>query len=139
MLHDFDKELNQLVSIRIRKERRNIKPNISERMADKVAEFGGSWKFIFISSGIFILWVLINTYIPALAFDKKPFILLNLVLSFLAIFQAPFILMSQSRISDIDRSRDEKEYRLNIKTELEIKALHEKMDKLIAEYQKSIR
>lgn len=138
MLPNFDKEFNNLVSIRIRKERRNIKPKFSERMADKVAEFGGSWKFIFISSAIFTIWVWVNTYIPALTFDKKPFILLNLVLSFLSIFQAPFILMSQNRMSDIDRNRDEKEYKLNIKTELEIKALHEKMDKLIDKCSKSL-
>lgn len=131
MLQNFDRELDKLVTRKIKKERKYDKPSFAERMADKVAEFGGSWKFIFISISVFSTWVIINTYVPEFMFDKKPFTLLNLVLSFLAIFQAPFVLMSQNRISNIDRRRDEKEYRLNIKTELEIKGLHEKLDKLL--------
>lgn len=126
-----DKELNKLVNRKFSYEQKREKPTFGERMADKVADFGGSWTFIFCSLIVFGAWIAFNTYFIAYAFDKKPFILLNLLLSFLAIFQAPFILMSQNRISDIDRKRDEKEYKLSLKSELEIKEVNEKLDMII--------
>lgn len=131
MNDDNEKELNRIVNRKFQNEKKRDKPTYAERMADKVAEFGGSWTFIISAVVIFGIWICFNTYCLAYAFDRKPFILLNLVLSFLAIFQAPFILMSQNRISEIDRKRDEKEYKLSLKSELEIKQLNEKLDMII--------
>lgn len=100
-----------------------------QRIADKVASFGGSWKFIIIFAGIIFSWVLINTFILLKKpFDPYPFILLNLVLSCLAALQAPVIMMSQNRQSAKDRYQAEHDYQVNLKAELEIRHLHEKMD-----------
>lgn len=103
-----------------------------QRIADKVADFGGSWTFIF-SFGIFlILWMVINVwFLTKKPFDPYPFILLNLILSTLAAIQAPVIMMSQNRQEDKDRKRGESDYKINLKAELEIKLLHEKIDHLI--------
>ena len=105
---------------------------VGERMADVVAEFGGSWRFI-ISFGVVILvWMTFNVIAFNRAdFDPYPFILLNLVLSCLAALQAPIIMMSQRRQEAKDRLRSENDYRVNLKAELEIRHLHEKMDHLI--------
>lgn len=101
------------------------------RLADKIAAFGGSWKFI-ISFGIILLfWVLANVYLLMQPFDPYPFILLNLVLSSLAALQAPVIMMSQNRQEAKDRLRSEQDYRINLKAELEIKALHDKLDHIL--------
>lgn len=103
-----------------------------ERLSDKIAEFGGSWSFI-ISFIIFMfLWISINVFIFInKGFDPYPFILLNLILSCLAALQAPIIMMSQNRKEQIDRKRAENDYKINLKAELEIKNLHEKIDFLI--------
>lgn len=135
---DEEKELDKLVNKIFQAEKRKDKPNFAERMADKVAQFGGSWLFIFISIIFFSCWIVINTFLVQIAWDKYPYILLNLILSFLAIFQAPFILMSQNRISDIDRKRDEKEYKISLKSELEIKQLNEKLDMIIFHLQQKV-
>jgi uncharacterized membrane protein len=105
---------------------------IGERLADRIADFGGSWTFI-CSFGAFILvWVLINTVVLlARPFDPYPFILLNLFLSCLAAIQAPIIMMSQNRQEARDRLRSENDYRVNLKAELEIRHLHEKLDHLL--------
>lgn len=104
-----------------------------ERLADHVAEFGGSWTFILIFVGVLILWVVINiTALNAQPFDPYPFILLNLVLSCLAALQAPVIMMSQRRQEVKDRLRAENDYRVNLKSELEIRQLHEKIDHQLA-------
>lgn len=105
---------------------------IGERLADQVAEFGGSWKFISFFGGVLFFWILINTLLlTQKPFDPYPFILLNLVLSCLAALQAPIIMMSQNRQEDRDRLRSEEDYRVNLKAELEIRHLNEKIDHLL--------
>lgn len=112
---------------------------LGQRVADNVADFGGSWKFI-ISFGIFILlWISTNFYILAnKGFDPFPFILLNLILSCLAALQAPVIMMSQNRLEEKDRERAKKDYMINLKSELEIRMLHEKLDHLIMHQQEEL-
>lgn len=103
-----------------------------ERIADKVAEFGGSWRFIIIFGVILILWVAINSIVLLVKpFDPYPFIFLNLILSCLAAIQAPIIMMSQNRQETRDRLRSENDYRINLKAELEIRHLHIKIDQLL--------
>lgn len=109
---------------------------LGQRMADRIATFGGSWKFI-ISFGAFLLiWIMINVLmLRNRAFDPFPFILLNLILSCLAAMQAPFIMMSQNRLEEKDRERAKKDYMINLKSELEIRILHEKIDHLMIHQQ----
>jgi uncharacterized membrane protein len=103
-----------------------------QRIADRVAAFGGSWTFIIIFFFVLVLWMLVNTTIVlAHPFDPFPFILLNLVLSCLAAIQAPIIMMSQNRQEARDRLRSENDYQVNLKAELEIRHLHEKLDVLL--------
>jgi uncharacterized membrane protein len=103
-----------------------------ERLADIVAEFGGSWKFIISFGVVLVLWMAFNVWaVTQRVFDPYPFILLNLVLSCLAAIQAPVIMMSQKRQEAKDRLRSENDYRVNLKAELEIRHLHEKVDHLI--------
>jgi uncharacterized membrane protein len=105
---------------------------LGERLADKIAEFGGSWRFILSFSGVFLLWIAINSFaLIWRPFDPFPFILLNLVLSCLAAIQAPIIMMSQNRQEAKDRLRSEHDYSINLKAELEIRHLHEKVDHLL--------
>jgi uncharacterized membrane protein len=106
---------------------------VGQRIADRVAQVGGSWGFI-IGFGVFIaVWVSINTFILlGRAFDPYPFILLNLALSLLAAIQAPVILMSQNRQAARDRLAAEHDYEVNLKAEIEIAALHEKLDQIRA-------
>jgi uncharacterized membrane protein len=105
-----------------------------EKMADKVASFGGSWTFISIFMGVMVIWIFLNSFILIKlvkgSFDPYPYILLNLVLSMLAAIQAPIILMSQNRQAYKDRLSAEHDYEVNLKAELEIIGLHEKMDAL---------
>jgi uncharacterized membrane protein len=103
-----------------------------ERVSDFVADFGGSWKFIISFFAVLLLWIGFNVWVVTQAvFDPYPFILLNLVLSCLAAIQAPIIMMSQKRQEAKDRLRSENDYRVNLKAELEIRHLHEKLDHLI--------
>jgi uncharacterized membrane protein len=103
-----------------------------ERLADIIAGFGGSWLFIIIFSTIILFWIAVNSWaIIHRPFDPYPYILLNLVLSCLAAIQAPVIMMSQNRQEDRDRLRAENDYRINLKAELEIRHLHEKLDHLL--------
>ena len=103
-----------------------------ERLADKLADFGGSWRFIGIFSGVLFLWMVINSSLLIWKpFDPYPFIFLNLILSCLAAIQAPVIMMSQNRQEARDRLQAEHDYRVNLKAELEIRHLHEKMDHLL--------
>jgi uncharacterized membrane protein len=105
---------------------------LGERWADELANFGGSWRFIGIFCGVLFLWVVTNSaLIIWKPFDPYPFIFLNLVLSCLAAIQAPVILMSQNREEARDRLQAEHDYRVNLKAELEIRHLHEKMDHLL--------
>lgn len=104
-----------------------------ERMADRVADFGGSWAFIVSFTAVLVAWMAVNTAgLLARPFDPYPFILLNLVLSSLAAVQAPVIMMSQKRQETKDRQRAENDYRVNLKAELEVRLLHEKLDHQIA-------
>lgn len=103
-----------------------------EKIADKVAAFGGSWMFIISFFAFILLWMIVNIYFFASApFDPYPFILLNLILSCLAAIQAPIIMMSQNRQEQKDRQRNEHDYKINLKAELEIKLLSEKIDHLL--------
>lgn len=103
-----------------------------QRMADKIAEFGGSWSFIISFFTFIVIWIAFNTFmLITQKFDPYPFILLNLILSCLASIQAPIIMMSQNRQEQKDRKRAEKDYKINLKAELEIKLLSEKMDHLL--------
>jgi uncharacterized membrane protein len=110
-----------------------------QRIADRVASFGGSWTFI-ISFGVFLaLWIAVNVFwLANKAFDPFPFILLNLILSSLAALQAPVIMMSQNRQEEKDRERSKKDYMINLKSELEIRMLHEKIDHLILNEQQEV-
>jgi uncharacterized membrane protein len=108
------------------------KLTFGERLADKVADYGGSWRFIGIFMGMLFVWIVINAIVLAQKpFDPYPFILLNLILSCIAAIQAPVIMMSQNRQEAKDRLRSEYDYRVNLKAELEIRHLHEKLDHLL--------
>jgi uncharacterized membrane protein len=108
------------------------KLTFGERLADKVADYGGSWRFIGIFMGMLFVWIAINSVVLAQKpFDPYPFILLNLILSCIAAIQAPVIMMSQNRQEAKDRLRSEYDYRVNLKAELEIRHLHEKLDHLL--------
>ena len=107
---------------------------LGQKMADKVAAFGGSWFFILIFSGVLILWIFLNTLVfISHPFDPYPFILLNLVLSSVAALQAPIIMMSQNRKEEKEHKRAENDYLINLKGELEIRMLHQKIDSLLKE------
>jgi uncharacterized membrane protein len=107
---------------------------LGERMADRVAEFGGSWTFIMLFAAFLVVWALINTLVLATrAFDPYPFIFLNLLLSMIAAIQAPIIMMSQNRQGKKDRENAEHDYEVNLKAELEIMSLHEKLDEMRTE------
>ena len=109
------------------------KLTLGEFLADRIATFGGSWRFIIVFGSVLVVWILINTIaLAAKPFDPYPFILLNLILSCLAAIQAPVIMMSQNRQESKDRLRSEHDYRINLKAELEIRHLHEKVDHLLS-------
>ena len=108
------------------------KLTFGERLSDQIAEFGGSWKFLISFGAVLVIWIAINGVILVThAFDPYPFILLNLILSCLAAVQAPIIMMSQNRAEARDRLRAENDYKVNLKAELEIRHLHEKIDHLL--------
>lgn len=105
-----------------------------QKISDKVARFGGSWAFIISFFVVLIGWILFNTIAPNRDdFDPYPFILMNLVLSCIAALQAPIIMMSQNRVEEKDRQRSENDYMINLKAELEIRALNQKIDMLLEE------
>ena len=108
------------------------KLTFGERLSDSIAAFGGSWTFIIVFTLILLVWIGVNSFILAnRAFDPYPYILMNLVLSALAALQAPVIMMSQNRSEARDRLRGENDYKINLKAELEIRHLHEKIDHLL--------
>ena len=116
-----------------KEERREL--SLGDRLADRLAGFGGSWGFILTFGGVMVFWILLNGgLLLARPFDPYPFILLNLVLSCLAALQAPVIMMSQNRLEERDRQRAEGDYKVNLKAELEIRHLHEKMDFLLHQH-----
>lgn len=135
-LHDAElKLLDHLRTLR-RKERERKPPDLGDRLtrgqkiADVVAATMGSWSFIIIQSTVLFVWIVLNVTAYVREWDPYPFILLNLALSFQAAYAAPFIMMSQNRQQDIDRKEAESDYRINIKAELEIELLHEKIELL---------
>jgi uncharacterized membrane protein len=108
------------------------KLTFGQRLSDRIASFGGSWRFIISFGVVIVFWIAINVVLLATrAFDPFPFILLNLILSCLAALQAPVIMMSQNRVEARDRLRAENDYKVNLKAELEIRHLHEKIDHLL--------
>ena len=130
--------LNSILSKEIISENSNKvyskKQLIGQNIADSVAKFGGSWTFILIFIFILLFWIILNSIaLMKKPFDPYPYILLNLVLSCLAALQAPVIMMSQNRQEEKDRIRAENDYQVNLKAEIEIKILHEKLNHLITD------
>lgn len=126
-----------LLSDKLDDEIKNI--SFGQKVADKVATFGGSWTFILSFLGFLIIWIIINVvFLTEKGFDPYPFILLNLILSCIAALQAPVIMMSQNRTEERDRERAKKDYMINLKSELEIRILHEKVDHLIMHQEQSM-
>ncbi|MBK9256892.1 MAG: DUF1003 domain-containing protein [Saprospiraceae bacterium] len=122
---------NSILSENIQDEKEN-ELSFGQKLADQVAEFGGSWSFIISFFSFIVVWVIVNIwFLAAKPFDPFPFILLNLLLSCLAAIQAPIIMMSQNRLEQKDRQRGEHDYKINLKAELEIKLLSEKIDHLL--------
>jgi uncharacterized membrane protein len=103
---------------------------MGQRVADAVAATMGSWTFIIVQSFLLVVWIALNVTAYVQQWDPYPFILLNLALSFQAAYAAPFIMMSQNRQQDIDRKSAEDDFKINIKAELEIELLHQKIDQL---------
>ena len=115
------------------------KSTFGERVADRIAEFGGSWSFIIIFFSVLTCWIIVNVWwLTKEAFDPFPFILLNLILSCLAAIQAPIIMMSQNRQEAKDRIRSEHDYKINLKAELEIQLLHKKIDHILIHQSKRL-
>ena len=108
------------------------KYTLGQRAADAIAKFAGSWAFIFSFTGVLVLWMAVNAVLAARAFDPYPFILLNLVLSCIAAIQAPLIMMSQNRQEEKDRRRAENDYKVNLKTEIMIEDLYDKVNAILA-------
>lgn len=110
-----------------------------QKLSDKVAHFGGSWRFIIIFGVILLFWIIINVVVlKSSAFDPYPFILMNLILSCIAALQAPVIMMSQNRQEEKDRMRNENDYLINLKSEIVIRSLDQKMDLLLREQIKTL-
>ena len=107
-----------------------FKLTLGQRIADSVAATMGSWTFIIVQSALLTVWIVLNVTAYVQNWDPYPFILLNLALSFQAAYAAPFIMMAQNRQQDIDRASAESDHRVNIKAELEIELLHQKLDAL---------
>ena len=137
--HQLDEDeaqlLKKLREVR-RKQRGHTAPHhtaqltTGQRIADAVAATMGSWRFIIIQTTILVFWIALNVTAYVQRWDPYPFILLNLALSFQAAYAAPFIMMSQNRQQDVDRKEAAADYQINIKAELEIELLHQKIDEL---------
>ena len=132
--HDMSDEevLNLLADSKISESPATEKYTLGQRAADAIAKFAGSWAFIFAFTGVLVLWMVANTILAAKAFDPYPFILLNLVLSCVAAIQAPLIMMSQNRQEEKDRRRAENDYKVNLKTEIMIEDLYDKVNAILA-------
>jgi uncharacterized membrane protein len=116
----------------------NKMASIGEKISDKVAEVAGSWAFIISFCAILIFWIILNTVFLLKPYDKYPYILLNLLLSCVAALQAPIIMMSQNRQEQKDRIRAENDYKVNLKSEVIIEDMHNKLDKLISNQEEII-
>ena len=141
------KKLTQIVSIAVEEEKllsdklnefEDHHPPFKSRLADNVASFGGSWQFIISFGIVMLLWISVNVFLLKKAFDPFPFILLNLVLSTVAALQAPIIMMSQNRKEEKDRQRAINDYMINLKSEIEVRNLHGKLDLLMTEQMKTL-
>ena len=132
--HDMTDEevLNLLADSQISARPENDRITLGQRAADAIARFAGSWAFIFSFTGVLVAWMVINVILAAKAFDPYPFILLNLVLSCVAAIQAPLIMMSQNRQEEKDRRRAENDYKVNLKTEIMIEDLYDKLNAVLA-------
>ena len=134
--HDMtDEEVLNLLAdskISVRPESGKEKYTLGQRAADTIAKFAGSWAFIFSFTGVLVLWMVVNALLATKAFDPYPFILLNLVLSCVAAIQAPLIMMSQNRQEEKDRRRAENDYKVNLKTEILIEDLYDKVNAILA-------
>ena len=134
--HDMtDEEVLNLLAdskISVKPESGKKKYTLGQRAADTIAKFAGSWAFIFSFTGVLVLWMVVNVILAAKAFDPYPFILLNLALSCVAAIQAPLIMMSQNRQEEKDRQRAENDYKVNLKTEIMIEDLYDKVNALLA-------
>lgn len=113
------------------------KLSFAVNLSDKIVRFGGSWKFIIGFGILLVCWVLFNIFSPN-RFDAYPFILMNLLLSSLAALQAPFIMMSQNRQAEKDRQKSDSDYMINLKAELEIRSLHQKINIMMQDQSKTI-
>lgn len=146
-MRDYEALLDEITALsqedqdllrRLRKARADRAPSdtgpstLGERTADRIAAVVGSWRFIIIQTGLLIVWLIVNSLGWFKAWDPYPFILLNLMLSFQAAYTAPVILMSQNRQAAIDRLTQRYDYEVNLKAELEIELLHQKIDLLRA-------
>ena len=130
-----DEEVLNLLAdskISVKPETEKDKYTLGQRAADAIAKFAGSWAFIFSFTGVLILWMVVNALLASKAFDPYPFILLNLVLSCVAAIQAPLIMMSQNRQEEKDRRRAENDYKVNLKTEIMIEDLYDKVNAILA-------
>ncbi len=145
--NDRMQQLNQIVLRSIEEEKllsqkiydfEDRNPPFASRVADLVASFGGSWRFIIFFAFFMLLWIGVNLYLLDRPFDPYPFILLNLILSTIAALQAPIIMMSQNRKEEKDRERAVNDYLVNLKSEIEIRNLHQKIDLLMSEQMKTL-
>ena len=134
--HDMtDEEVLNLLAdskISVSPAKEKEKYTLGQRAADTIAKFAGSWAFIFSFVGVLVIWMVINIILASNAFDPYPFILLNLVLSCVAAIQAPLIMMSQNRQEEKDRHRAENDYKVNLKTEIMIEDLYDKVNAILA-------
>src|SRR5882672_2330188 len=131
-LRSTDKMLQQRVSRNVNEEQ-DKRLTLADRMADHLAEFGGSWKFIGAAVGIIILWIVFNSYILIRGFDPAPYQMLNLVMGIIAGMQAPIIMMSQNRQSEKDRLRADLDYQVNLKNELSLTEVLRRLDVIESE------
>ncbi|HEY0213005.1 MAG TPA: DUF1003 domain-containing protein [Paenirhodobacter sp.] len=131
-LNDRDRKILKHIAERAPVSRDLSRPSdtLGARIADRVAAFGGSWTFIVLFAAVLVAWVVVNGLLLRQPLDPFPFIFLNLVLSMVAAFQAPIIMMSQNRQALKDREAAANDYEVNLKSELEIMRLHEKLDEL---------
>ena len=134
--HDMtDEEVLNLLAdskISVSPKKEKEKYTLGQRAADTIAKFAGSWAFIFSFACVLILWMVVNAILATKAFDPYPFILLNLVLSCVAAIQAPLIMMSQNRQEEKDRNRAENDYKVNLKIEIMIEDLYDKVNAILA-------
>jgi uncharacterized membrane protein len=140
------KKLHQIVEESIKEEKLIIHNLLNppgetltqgQKISDKVARFGGSWKFIIMFGVILFVWIIFNS-VSGINFDPYPFILMNLILSCVAALQAPIIMMSQNRQEEKDRMQNENDYLINLKAEMQIRSLHQKMDLLLEDQIKTL-